>query len=67
MKVSLNHLVILIIVCALSFSLIFVSSEWLLTDKSILELEWKNGFEIGSMIGGCVGVAIWLMYKFNIR
>lgn len=67
MKVSLNHLVIIIIICALLFSLIFVSSEWLLTDKSILDLEWKNGFEIGSMIGSCVGAAIWLMYKFNIR
>lgn len=67
MKVSLNHLVMLIIICALSFSLIFVSSEWLLTDRSILELEWKNGFEIGSMIGSCTGAAIWLIYKFNIR
>lgn len=67
MNVSLSHLVILVLVCAVSFSLIFVSSEWLLTDKSIIELEWKNGFEIGSIIGGCVGAAIWLMYKFNIR
>ncbi|MBE8614143.1 hypothetical protein CYG68_17345 [Morganella morganii] len=67
MKVSLNHLIILIIICAMSFSLIFVFSEWILTDKSILELEWRSGFEIGSMIGGCAGAAIWLIYKFNIR
>lgn len=67
MKVSLKHLIILIIICAMSFSLIFVFSEWILTDKSILELEWKSGFEIGSMIGGCAGAAVWLIYKFNIR
>lgn len=67
MRISLSHLIILIIICAVSFSLIFVASEWLVTDKSILDLEWRNGFEIGSIIGGCVGAVIWLMYKFNIR
>lgn len=67
MKVSLNHLIILVIICGISFSLIFISSEWISTDKSIPELEWADGFKIGSIIGGCVGAAIWLMYKFNIR
>lgn len=67
MKPSIRSLFFIILACAIVFSTSAISVEWLLTDKSILELEWKSGFEIGSMIGGCVGVAIWLMYKFNIR
>lgn len=67
MKPSIRSLLFLILLCAIVFSISAISVEWLLTDKSILELGWISGFEIGSMIGGCAGAAIWLIYKFNIR
>lgn len=67
MKPSIRSLLFLILLCAIVFSISAISVEWLLTDKSILELGWRSGFEIGSMIGGCAGAAIWLIYKFNIR
>lgn len=67
MKPSIYSLFFLILVCAIFFSISAISVEWLVTDRSILELKWRSGFEIGSMIGGCVGAAIWLMYKFNVR
>lgn len=67
MKPSIRSLFFIILASAIVFSISAISVEWLLTDSSILDLEWRRGFEIGSMIGGCVGAAIWLMYKFNIR
>ncbi len=67
MKPSICYLFCLILLCAIVFSISAVSVEWLLNDKPVLELEWKSGFEIGSIIGGCAGAAIWLMYRFNIR
>lgn len=67
MKVSIRHLLYLILICAIVFSVSAISIEWLLTDKSILDLDWKKGFEMGCIIGGGVGIFIWLMYKFNIR
>ncbi len=67
MKPSIRSLFFIILACAIVFSISAISVEWLLTDSSIFDLEWRRGFEIGSMLGSCVGAAIWLMYKFNIR
>lgn len=67
MKLSIRSLLFLIFICAIVLSISAISIEWLLTDKSILDLEWKKGFKIGGIIGGGFGVFIWLMYKFNIR
>ena len=67
MKISMRHLLYLILICAIAISVSTISIEWLLTDKSILDLDWKKGLEMGGIIGGGVGIFIWLMYKFNIR
>ena len=67
MKLSIRSLLCLIFICAIVLSISAISIEWLLTDKSILDLEWKKGFKIGGIIGSGFGVFIWLMYKFNIR
>lgn len=67
MKPSMRSLLFLILICATLFAICAILVEWILTNRSILELAWKNGFKVGGVIGGCVGAVVWLMYRFNIR
>ncbi|MDC9607350.1 hypothetical protein [Xenorhabdus griffiniae] len=66
MKLSITSLILLIIVCAVAYSFILISSEWFLTNKSIYQLNWIKGLKLGCLIGGGIGAIIWLAYRFRL-
>lgn len=47
MKLSFNHLILLMFICIVTCSLGFVASEWLLTNKSVYQLNWIDSLELG--------------------
>ncbi|MCA6222364.1 hypothetical protein [Photorhabdus antumapuensis] len=67
MKSSIINLILLVIICAATYSFGLVAVEWLLTDRSIYQLDWMKSLKLGSLLGGIGGIVIWLMYRFNIR
>lgn len=67
MKLSFNYLILLMFICIVTCSLGFVASEWLLTNKSVYQLNWIDSLELGSLLGGGIGITFWLMFHFNIK
>ncbi|MDC9604390.1 hypothetical protein WDV76_09760 [Xenorhabdus griffiniae] len=65
MKTSLSSLFFMVFICGMSFSFIAISGEWLLTDKSIYQLNWLHNIKLGSLVGGGGGAIIWLAYRFK--
>ncbi|EEG83713.1 hypothetical protein PROPEN_04482 [Proteus penneri ATCC 35198] len=48
------------------FSFLSLSGEWLLTDKSINQLDWVNSIKLGGLIGSSVGTVVWIVMRYEI-
>ncbi|WP_109400233.1 hypothetical protein [Proteus sp. TJ1640] len=66
MKLSIYSLFFMIFIYGLFFSFLSLSGEWLLTDKSINQLDWVNSIKLGGFIGSSVGTVVWIVMRYEI-
>jgi|LNAP01.1.fsa_nt_gb hypothetical protein len=67
MKHPLIFLLLMIFIWCFMISCIGFFIEWLLTDKTILQLNWVRIFKNGGVIGCILGIGNWLMLRFNLH